>query len=67
MTRQCRVEYEGALYHVLSRGNERKISSGKIEEDLSPKEIQNNKITIKGDHICSYGAANPVVSILKTQ
>jgi len=24
MTRQWRIEYEGALYHVLSRGNERK-------------------------------------------
>ncbi|WP_096894603.1 transposase [Candidatus Scalindua japonica] len=24
MTRQLRIEYEGAFYHVLSRGNERK-------------------------------------------
>ena len=24
MARQWRIEYEGALYHVLSRGNERK-------------------------------------------
>ncbi len=24
MTRQLRIEYEGAFYHVLSRGNEQK-------------------------------------------
>ena len=24
MARQWRIEYEGALYHVLSRGNERR-------------------------------------------
>lgn len=60
MTRRCRVEYEGVLYHVLSRGNEREnIVRAKEEDSKSKKKFKTIKLQFKGDHICSYGAAEP--------
>ena len=39
MARQCRIEFEGAYYHILSRGNERRNIFNDNDDRISFLEI----------------------------
>ena len=64
MTRALRIEFEGALYHVLSRGNERKrifFDDEGRQSFLKVLEEYSKRFDIEVLCLCSYGQPLPFI------
>ena len=60
MARPLRIEYEGAFYHVFSRGNKKSV--GIIREYLAKHELE-GELVFRGAHCFNQCEHGPLVRI----